>query len=87
LVVRAALSVAPSKRLAVIVIGLAGAVALASSCSIDAAVTTDRAGRVLALNAVRVESTLREFGLVMLVSGRDLVLELTWRRGLQVTGS
>ena len=84
---RAALSVAPSKRLAVIVIGLAGAVALASSCSIDAAVTTDRAGRVLALNAVRVESTLREFGLVMLVSGRDLVLELTWRRGLQVTGS
>ena len=84
---RAALSVAPSKRLAVIVIGLAGAVALASSCSIDAAVTTDRAGRVLALNAVRVESTLLEFGLVMLVSGRDLVLELTWRRGLQVTGS
>ena len=84
---RAALSVAPSKRLAVIVIGLAGAVALASSCSIDAAVTTDRAGRVLALNAVRVESTLREFGLVMLVSGRDLVLERTWRRGLQVTGS
>ena len=84
---RAALSVAVSKRLAVLVIGLAGAVALASSCSIDAAVTTDRAGRVLALNAVRVESTLLEFGLVMLVSGRDLVLELTWRRGLQVTGS
>ena len=84
---RAALSVAVSKRLAVLVIGLAGAVTLASSCSIDAAVTTDRAGRVLALNAVRVESTLREFGLVMLVSGRDLVLELTWRRGLQVTGS
>jgi hypothetical protein len=87
LVVRAALSVALSKRLAVLVIGLAGAVGLASSCSIDAAVTTDRAGRVLALNAVRVQSTLHEFGLVMLVSGRDLVLELTWRRGLQVTGS
>ncbi|HWK84870.1 MAG TPA: hypothetical protein VNS61_14150 [Caldimonas sp.] len=84
---RAALTVVLSKRLAVLVIGLAGAVALASSCSIDAAVTTDRAGRVLALNAVRVESSLREFGLVMLVSGRDLVLELTWRRGLQVTGS
>jgi hypothetical protein len=87
LVVRTALSIAISKRLAVLVIGLAGAAGLASSCSIGAAVTTDRAGRVLALNAVRVESTLREIGLVMLVSGRDLVLELTWRRGLQVTGS
>ncbi len=75
-----------SSRLAILAIGLASAVVLASSCSIDAAMTTNRAGRVLSLNAVRVQSTVREFGLVMLLSGRDLVLELTWRRGLQVTG-
>lgn len=76
-----------SKRLADLTLGLASAVVLASSCSIDAAVTTDRAGRVLSLNAVRVQSTVREFGLVMLLSGRDLVLELQWTRGLRVTGS
>lgn len=76
-----------SKRLAALALGLAGAVALASSCSIDAAVTTDRAGRVLALNAVRVQSTLHDVGLVVLMSGRDLVLELTWRRALQALGS
>ena len=76
-----------SKRLAVLLIGLAGAAVLASSCSIDAAVTTDRAGHILSLNAVRAQSTVREFGLIMLLSGRDLALELQWTWGLQVTGS
>ena len=83
---RPALS-ALSKRVVVLTVGLASAVVLASSCSIDAAVTTDRAGRVLSLNAVRVQSTVREIGLVMLLSGRDLVLELQWTWGRQVTGS
>jgi hypothetical protein len=69
------------RRIAVLTIGLAGAVVLASSCSLDAALRTDRDGRVRSVNAVRVQSTLRDFGLAMLVRGREFVLELTWRRG------
>jgi hypothetical protein len=71
-----------TRRLSVLAIGLTGAVVVASSCSFDAAVTTDRAGLVLAVNAVRIQSTVQELGLAMLVSGRELVVEFRWGRAL-----
>ncbi len=70
-----------SRRLAGLSIVLAGAVVLFSSCSIDAAVTIDRAGRVLSVNALRMQSSMRDLGLVMLLRGRELAVELSWGSG------
>lgn len=72
-----------SKRMALLALGLVGAVVLASSCSLDAALTTDRSGRVISLHGIRLQSTLHDFGLEMLVRGGELVFEFSWGRELE----
>lgn len=71
-----------SRRFALAAASLFGAVALASSCSLDAVVKTDRSGRVVSLDGVRVQSTLHDFGLAMLVRSREFVFEFSWGREL-----
>jgi hypothetical protein len=71
-----------ARRVSILAIGLAGAAFLASSCSLDAAVLTDRSGRVIGVSSLRIQSTVQNVGLAMLVGCRQLVLELRWRPGL-----
>ena len=59
------------------VIGLLAAAALASSCTLDAAVATDRGGRVVGLRALEVRSGALDLALAL--EGSQLVLELRWR--------
>jgi len=59
------------------VIGLLAAAALASSCRLDAAVATDRGGRVVGLRALEVRSGALDLALAL--EGSQLVLELRWR--------
>jgi len=67
------------RRLATTGLGLLAA-ALASSCSLDAAVETDTTGRVIALNALRIRSDALDLALALALEGRQLILELRWRR-------
>jgi len=68
------------RRLATTGLGLLVAAALASSCSLDAAVETDTTGRVIALNALRIRSDALDLALALALEGRQLILELRWRR-------
>ena len=60
--------------------GLLAAAALASSCSLDAAVSTDRSGRVVAVDALRIRSHVLDLAFAVAVEGREMVLELRWRK-------
>jgi len=55
-------------------------VTLASSCSLDAAVATDTSGRVIGINALRIQSGALDPAFALALEGRQLVLELRWRR-------
>jgi len=55
-------------------------VTLASSCSLDAAVATDTSGRVIGINALRIQSGALDLAFALALEGRQLVLELRWRR-------
>jgi len=68
------------RRLGLTAAGIVGAAVLASSCSLDAAVSTDRSGRVTRIDALRIESGALDLALALAVEGRQLVLELRWRR-------
>lgn len=59
-------------------VGLAGAVVLASSCSLDAAVAVDRTGRVVAVDAVQIRSNALDLAMAMALQGCELVLEFRW---------
>jgi len=59
--------------------GLLAAAALASSCSLDAAVTTDRSGRVTGIDALQIRSDALDLALAVAIEGREMVLELRWR--------
>ena len=50
------------------------------SCSMHAAVTTDDAGRVVEVSAVRIESSLRRVAVAMLVAGGHVAFEFRWLR-------
>lgn len=50
------------------------------SCSMHAAVTTDGDGRVVAIESVRIESTLRRAAVAMLVAGGHVAVEFRWLR-------
>ena len=69
------------RRLAMTASGLVAAVLLASSCSLDAAVETDRSGRVVGIHALEVRSRAFDLALALALDGRDLVLQLRWRPG------
>lgn len=58
--------------------GLAGAAILASSCTLDAAVATDRSGLVTRIDAVRIQSKALDLALALAIEGCELVLEFRW---------
>jgi hypothetical protein len=60
--------------------GLLAAATLASSCSLDAAVATDTSGRVTGIHALRIQSGTLDLVFALALEGRQLVLELRWRR-------
>jgi hypothetical protein len=66
------------RRWAKAVIGLLAAAALASSCTLDAAVATDRGGRVVGIRALEVRSGALDVALALALEGSQLVLELRW---------
>jgi hypothetical protein len=66
------------RRLAWPVVGVAGAVVLACSCSLDAAVAVDDTGRLLRVDSLRLQSAALDLVLALVVERRDLVLELRW---------
>ena len=66
------------RRLAVLALGVAGAAVLASSCSVAAAVAVDKGGRLVRVDALRIQATALDLALALVVEGRELVLELRW---------
>ena len=75
------------RRLAWLVLGVAGATVLACSCSVDAAVAVDRSGRLVRIDGLRVQSTALDLALALAVEGRELVVELRWGPRPPETGS
>ena len=75
------------RRLAVLLLGVAGAAVIASSCSVDAAVAVDHGGRIVRVDALRVQATALDLALALVVEGRELVLELRWEAALPETRS
>jgi hypothetical protein len=63
------------------VAGLLAAGLLASSCSLDAAVSTDTSGRVTGINTLRIQSSALDLAFALALEGGQLVLELRWRQG------
>jgi hypothetical protein len=60
-------------------IGLLGAAAVASSCTLDAAVATDGGGRVVGIRTLEVRSGALDMAFALALEGSQLVLELRWR--------
>jgi len=70
-------------RRPLIIAGCTGAALLALySCSMHAALTTDGSGHVVAVSALRVESSLSRLVVAMLVAGGQVAVELRWTRDL-----
>ena len=67
------------RRLAVTIAGVLAAVALASSCSLDAAVSTDDNGRVIGIDALQIRSKALDLALAVILEEAQLVFELRWR--------
>ena len=70
------------RRTLILVSCLCAAVFALYSCSMHAAVMTDRAGRIVEVSSVRVESSLARVAVAMLVAGGEVALELRWMRCL-----
>lgn len=68
------------RRLALFVLGVTGAALLASSCSVDAAVAIDPGGRLVRVDALRLQSSALDLALALALEGRELVIELRWER-------
>ena len=66
------------RRLAAIVAGLLAAVALASSCSLDAAVSTDDSGRIVGIDALEIRSEALYLAFAVAIEGAEMVFELRW---------
>ena len=73
------IALATRRRLVMTVAGLLAAAGLASSCSLDAAVATDTSGRVVGVNALRIQSGALDLAFELALEGRQLVLALRWR--------
>jgi hypothetical protein len=67
------------RRLAWTAAGLLAAAALASSCSLDAAVSTDDDGRVIGIDALQLHSTALDLALAVILDDTETVFELRWR--------
>ena len=66
------------RRLGAILAGLLAAAALASSCSLDAAVSTDDSGRVVGIDALELRSEALYLAFAVALEGTDMVFELRW---------
>jgi len=67
------------RRLATTLAGLLVAGALASSCSLDAAVSTDDSGRIIGIDALELRSEALSLAFAVALEGTEMVLELRWR--------
>jgi hypothetical protein len=74
------------RRLALTASGLVVAALLASSCSFDAKVETDRRGRVVGVHALQLRSGMFDLALALALEGQELVLQLRWRTSPTETG-
>jgi hypothetical protein len=74
------------RRLALTASGLVAAALLASSCSFDARVETDRSGRVVGVHALQLRSGMFDLALALALEGQELVLQLRWRTSPTETG-
>lgn len=68
------------RRPLIIACGLGAALVALYSCSMHAAVTTDRTGHVVDISALRVESSFPRLAVAMLVAGGRVAVELRWTR-------
>ena len=71
------MEIAVRKGLVVASCAAAAMVAL-YSCSMHAALETDADGRIVDVSAVRIESSLRQLAVAMLVAGGHVKFELRW---------
>ena len=67
------------RRLLATAAGLLVAAALASSCSLDADVSTDGSGRIVGIDALEIRSGALELAFAVALHGTEMVLELRWR--------
>jgi hypothetical protein len=74
------------RHLPMLTLALATAALVAGSCTVDASVATDRAGRVVAVEAVRLVSTLRRLTVALAVDAGGPVLEFVWTKGAEARG-
>lgn len=70
------------RRTLILVSCLCAAALALYSCSMHAAVTTDRDGHIVNISSVRLESSLAPVAVAMLVAGGQVALELRWLRRL-----
>lgn len=70
------------RRLLFLVSCLFAATVALYSCSMHAAVTTDREGHIVGVSSLRLESSLSRVAVSMLVAGGQLAVELRWLHGL-----
>ena len=66
-------------------VSLLATAALASSCTLDAAVATDRGGRVVGIRALEVRSGALDLAFALALEGSQLVMELRWQLDRDVT--
>jgi hypothetical protein len=66
------------RRLVTLLAGLLVAGALANSCSLDAAVSTDDSGRIVGIDALELRSEVLALALAVAREGSEMVLELRW---------
>lgn len=66
------------RRLAALLAGLLAAAALASSCSLDAAVSMDDSGRITGIDAFELRSEVLYLALAVALEGTETVFELRW---------
>lgn len=67
------------RHLPMLLLAMATAGLVVGSCTVDASMATDRAGRIVGVQAVRVASTLKRITIALAVDCGGPVVELLWR--------
>ena len=65
-------------RLVASLAALAATAATCYSCTFAADVTTDATGQIVGVSLVKLESSIEGLAVAMLISGRELAVQLAW---------
>ncbi|HEX2541489.1 MAG TPA: hypothetical protein VHM00_10450 [Caldimonas sp.] len=57
---------------------LAAAAVVCASCTLAADLRTDASGQIVGVSLVRLESSIEGLAVAMLISGRELAVQLAW---------